>query len=71
MDSFWEIILFILALLRVGLEFIKFDLTALPIAKKISQIGFDQRIRDFHRMGFYFGLGYVFFSTLQWILKIV
>lgn len=71
MGSFWEIILFILALLRVGLEFVKFDVSSLPMAKKISQIGFDQRIRDFHRMGFYFGLGYVFFSSLHWILKIV
>jgi len=71
MDPFWEIILFILALLRVILGFLKFDLTTLPLAKKFSQSGFDQHIRDFHRMGFYLAFGYIFFSGLQWILKIV
>ena len=70
MDFFWEFILFLLALLRMILEFMKFDFTSLPLTKKISRIGFDQRIRDFHRMGFFLGLGYIFLTSLQWILKI-
>ena len=71
MGSFWEIILFILAVFRVGMEFIKFDLNSLPIAKKLSQSGMDRQIKEFHKMGFYLGLGYVFFTSLQWVLKIV
>jgi hypothetical protein len=70
MGSFWEIILFLLALFRVVLEFTKIDLFSLPLTKKMSQIGYDQKIRDFHRMGFYFGLGYVVFTSLEWLLKI-
>ncbi len=71
MDSFWEIVLFTLALFRVVLEFLKFDLSALPLAKKFSQSGFDRQIRDFHRMGFYLGLGYVSLTLLQIFLKII
>jgi hypothetical protein len=71
MGTPWEIILFILAVLRVGMEFTKFDLNSLPIAKKLSQSGMDRQIKDFHKMGFYLGVGYVFFTSLQWILKIV
>jgi hypothetical protein len=71
MDPFWEIILFILATIRVILEFSKIDLTSLPLAKKISQNGYDQRIREFHRLGFFMGLGYIILTLLQWFLKII
>ncbi len=71
MSPFWEFILFILALLRVIIEFTKFDLCQFPLAKRMCQLGYEKRIRDFHRMGFFLGLGYVMLTILEWVIKIV
>jgi hypothetical protein len=70
MDPFWEFVLYILALARIAMEFIKFDPNSLPLSEKLAQNLPVGRIKKFHRMGFYLGVGYVFFTTLHWALKI-
>lgn len=42
----------ILSVIRIYLEVIKFEFSKLPISKKLP------RSKQFHKMGFYFSLGY-------------
>ncbi|MBT6326328.1 MAG: hypothetical protein HOJ35_10195 [Bdellovibrionales bacterium] len=48
-----------LAALRVYLEIIKFDFIKLPISKLLSDKTSTQQIKNFHRYGLYFSLGYI------------
>lgn len=58
-----DIVIFLLCLatFRVYLEIIRFDFSALPLSQSVSkrfQYGRDH-MRNFHRMGFYFSVGYI------------
>lgn len=65
--GFWRILLFVLALTRVLMEIFKYDFTRLPIGKKMSQLGYLDSVKSFHRIGFFFCLGHVFFETIYFV----
>jgi hypothetical protein len=50
----FNVVLLCLAVFRIYLEVIGFKFTELPIAKRMGQ----EQSQKFHKMGFYFSLGY-------------
>jgi hypothetical protein len=48
-----------LAVFRVYLEVIRFDFAKLPITRNLGKVNTPERLVKFHRMGFYFSVGYI------------
>jgi len=61
-NQWLNITLLILALLRVYLEIIKFDFTALPMTRGLFR-GNIEEAQKFHKSGLYLSLGYIVFSA--------
>lgn len=57
-----NIFLLTLAFLRVYLEIIKFDLSALPLTKVVFK-GNTDGANKFHKTGLFFCLGYIIFAA--------
>lgn len=55
----FAVTLLTLAAIRVYMEIIRFDFAKLPLTKNLAKINGPERLQKFHRMGFYFSLGYI------------
>lgn len=53
------VVLLSLAVMRVYLEVIRFDFAKLPLTKGLAKANGEERLQRFHRMGFYFSVGYI------------
>lgn len=53
-DHSFNVVLLCLAVFRIYLEVVGFNFASLPLTKKLPS----QSQKNFHRMGFYFSLGY-------------
>ena len=61
-NQWLNIILLIAAVMRVYLEIIKFDFSALPLTKGMFK-GNSEEARKFHRTGLFLSLGYIVLSA--------
>lgn len=61
-NQWLNIFLLIFAVLRVYLEIVKFDFTALPLTKGLFR-GDREQANKFHKNGLYLSLGYIVFSA--------
>lgn len=64
----FQVYLIILAILRVGMEFIGPDFSELPLAKKWAALSGIEHIKRFHRFGLYMALGLIVTSTFELFL---
>ena len=64
MEGTTRVILIIIALIRVLLEIFGYDFSKLPLGDKFVQSGYADNVRSFHRWGFIFCLGFLFFEGL-------
>ena len=67
--NFWRIVLFLMALYAVILKALGVDLKKLPLTKRLAQMGFEKRVDFFHKIGFVFCLGYLFFEIFGLLIQ--
>lgn len=60
-NQWLNVFLLAVAMLRVYLEIINFDFSALPLTKGMFRE--QEQARAFHRQGFYLSLGYILLSA--------
>jgi hypothetical protein len=63
------VILLCLATFRIYLEVIGFDFTRLPMTKALANRSGEAQLRDFHRMGLIFSVGYIILFAPSFLLS--
>lgn len=61
-------LLLALASFRIWLEIVGFDFLKLPLTKKLSQLRGQESWLRFHKMGFYFSVGFLILFAPQVLL---
>lgn len=64
-----ELLLLIFATGRIYLEIIGFNFDRLPITSTLSKTNGKESLRKFHKMGFYFSVGYLILFAPTYLLS--